>query len=113
MEGYGHGCITTHKAGLNPLYLADDFYKTKALHDLFPQHPKLHLGQSVTHAAMQTKPKGQMVARIWPVYPKTVRIWYHSLVAIARDIPHGDLVASAHLLTAKFQIPGHRSAHKC
>ena len=58
MQDYRHGCIAAHKAGLYPLYLANNLNEAETLEDLLPEHPQLHLGKAITHTAMQSKPEG-------------------------------------------------------
>ena len=46
-----------HETGENPFGLSDNFNPLKAVHDLFPEHAQLHLGQTIANTAMNTEAK--------------------------------------------------------
>mmetsp|Transcript_13693 Transcript_13693/g.17722 ORF Transcript_13693/g.17722 Transcript_13693/m.17722 type:complete len:211 (-) Transcript_13693:490-1122(-) len=60
---------------------------------------------------MDTEPEGEMATCIRAVDPEPVWIFDHRLIAIARDIPHDDLVAFFDLLAAELDVFQRCSTH--
>ena len=52
--------------------------------DLFPENTQLHLGQTVTHAAMNAEAEGDVIPSVWAVDDEAIRIRKNVLVMIAR-----------------------------
>src|SRR5262245_7873167 len=81
------------------------------LEDLVPQDLQLDLGQPVTHAAMNARAERKVVPRPGPVDHEALRIVDDLLVAVAGDVPHDDLVASADSLAAQLGVHAGGAAH--
>ena len=64
MKLYGHSREAADKVGLHPLWLAYQFHKTEALHDLLPQDAQLHLCQAIAHAAVYTETERAVVTGV-------------------------------------------------
>ena len=65
----------------------------EALQDLFPDDAQLQLGQAVADAAVDAEAEREVLARPLAVDDVGVRVVDHLVVAVARDVPHDDLVA--------------------
>jgi hypothetical protein len=64
---------------LNPLELFQDF---------LPQYSQLHLCKPITHTAMDTEPKTELLPCLGTVNPKPISLFNDATVTISRDIPH-------------------------
>src|SRR5437868_4854762 len=84
-----------HEAGADALRLADDLDHREPLQNLLPDHPQLHLGQAVADAAVDSEAERQVLAGAFAVDDECVRVLDRLLVAVARDVPHDDLLALA------------------
>ena len=58
-----HLGVAVDKVRRHQLGFADNFDHMEALLHLFPKDPKLHFSQTVAHAAVYAKAKGQVLAR--------------------------------------------------
>jgi hypothetical protein len=83
----------------------------EALEDLFPQDLQLHLGQAVAHAAVDAEAEAQVLARAGAVDDELVGVLDGGLVAVARQVPHRDLVALGDLLAAQLGVLRGGAAH--
>ena len=54
----------TYKVVWQSLDVSNHLYLMKPQHDLFPQHTQLHLSQTISHTAVNAKPKGDMSSSI-------------------------------------------------
>src|SRR6202046_1492170 len=93
----------------HPLRLADDLDSRQAIEDFLPQDLQLHFGQALADAAVNAEAERQMLAWAGAVDDEPVGLFDRLLVAVAGDIPHGDLVTLANELAAEFRV-GKRSA---
>ena len=82
-----------------------------ALQDFLPDDAELHLGEAVAHATVNAEAEGQMLAGALTIDHQLVRVRDYVLVAVARDIPHGNLVALPDLLAAQLVILQGGTAH--
>src|ERR1700694_1103296 len=87
------GLIALHKTRIHPLGLGDHLNIVEALEDFFPDDLQLQLGQPQADAAVNTEAERDMGARPRPVDDELIGTIDYLFVAVARDIPHHDLVA--------------------
>src|SRR5690348_11890152 len=73
------------------------------LQDFLPQDGQLHLGQTVSNATMYAEAEGKMLARPGTIDDEAVWVFDRVFVAVARYVPHGDLVALADRLACNFR----------
>src|SRR4051794_38985721 len=83
----------------------------ESLQDLLPDDLELQLGQTQADAAMDAEAERQMLARAGAVDDEVIWTLDSGLVAVARDIPHHDLVALPDLLAAELDVGQRRAAH--
>src|SRR6202044_601688 len=95
----------------HPLRLSDNLDSWQAIEDFLPQDLQLHFGQALADASVNAEAERQMLA--WPgaVDDEPVGLFDRLLVAIARDIPHGDLITLANELAAEFRVGKRSAAH--
>ena len=89
----GRVSIALDEARIHPLGLADHLDLVEALEDLFPDDLQLQLGEPHADAAVDAEAERQMRARPRAVDDEVVGTLDRLLVAVARDVPHHDLVA--------------------
>src|SRR3954462_7712942 len=90
--------ITFDEAGIHPLRLPDHLNMVEALHDFFPDDLQLQFGKPDSGAAVNTESERDVSARPRSVDDELVGTLDHIFVAVARDVPHHDLVALLELL---------------
>src|SRR5215469_11672266 len=78
---------------------------------LLPKDPQLQIRQTVANTAMNAGSIGEMLAGLRAVDDEFVGALDYALVAIARHVPHNDLIASADMLAGELDIASRRSAH--
>src|SRR3954454_19647913 len=105
------GFVALDEAGIYPLRLADHLNIVEALEDFFPDNLQLQLGQPDPDAAVDAEAERDMGARPNTVENEVVGTFDHLLVAVARDVPHHDLVALLDLAAAEFEIRKRGAAH--
>src|SRR5258705_5067037 len=98
------GLIAFHKARIHPLGLADHLNIGEPLHDFLPDDLQLQLGQSDSHATVNAEAEGEVGARPGAVDDELVGTIDHLVVAVARDVPHHDLVTFFEPLAAELDI---------
>src|SRR6185437_12679161 len=81
------------------------------LHDLLPEDLQLQLGEAIADAAVDAEPERHVVAHVRAVDPVVVGPLDHGLVAVAGEIPHGDLLACADGLAGQLDVRPRRAAH--
>src|SRR5215469_7550242 len=79
--------------------------------DFFPEYLQLQIRQSIADTAVNTCAVGEVLARLGPIDDEMVRPVDHTLVAVAGNVPHDDLVAAANVLAGKLGIARRRAAH--
>ena len=94
--------IPAHRRRTHPGRLPHDLDHREARQDLLPQNLELHLGQAVAHAAVDAETKRQVLARARAVDDEFIRPVDRVFVAVARQLPHGELVAFLDLFAAWF-----------
>ena len=102
---------TMQEAAWKPLPIAGFLHADIALQNFLDVDPQLQLCEASTNAAMHTKAKADMAARILARHIKDFCIVKQSLVAIARDIPQHDFLALADHLPIKLIILRRRAPH--
>src|ERR1700674_4985242 len=105
------GLVALDEARIYPLGLADHLNFVEPLQDLFPDYLQLKLGQSEPNAAMNAEPEGDVGTRPGPVNDEVVRTLDDLLVAVARDVPHHDLVTFHDLPAAELEVLERGPAH--
>ena len=95
-----------HEVRLRAHRLADHVDAREALEDLFPQHLELQLREAVAHAAVDAEAEAHVLARPRAIDDEAAGVLDRLLVAVARDVPHDDLVALADLLAAELDVGG-------
>src|SRR3984893_12686366 len=93
------------------LGLADDLDSWQPIEDFLPKNLQLHFGQALADAAVNTEAERQMLAWTGAVDDEAVGVFDRLLVAVARDVPHGDFVALADELAAKYDVFERGAAH--
>src|ERR1700733_13940374 len=83
----------------------------EALHDFLPDDLQLQLGQPDSDAAVNTEAERNMRARPRPVDDEFVRTLDDLVVAVARDVPHHDLVALLEPVAAELEVLERGAAH--
>ena len=83
----------------------------KALLNFFPKYAYLHLRKTITHAAVNTKAKGQVLTRSVSVDNKLVGFINGALIAVTRDIPHDNLLAGLNGLATQDIVFGRLTTH--
>src|SRR3982074_1961715 len=91
-DANGQGLVALDEARIYPLGLADHLNIVEPLQDLFPDYLQLQLGQSEPNAPVHTEAEGDVGTRPGPVNYEVVRTLDDLVVAVARDVPHHDLV---------------------
>src|ERR1039458_8470253 len=83
----------------------------ETLHDFLPNDLQLQLGQSDSDAAMNPEAEGDVSARPRPVDDEFIGTIDDLVVAVARDVPHHDLVALLEPFAAKLDVLERGAAH--
>src|ERR1700740_1948239 len=93
-----------HETRIHPLGRPNHLDIVEALEDLFPDNLELQLGKADADAAVDAEAERQM--RAWPraIDQELVGALDRLLVAVARDVPHHDLVALLDLLAAELGV---------
>ena len=92
--------IASDKVRMYALLRPNHLDMAEAIHNLLPQDAQLHLGQAIAHAAMNPKPKGNVMTGVGAIYDEVICLLNYRFVAITADVPHGHLVALADGLAA-------------
>src|SRR5581483_7855357 len=90
-NAYWQVLVALDEVRAQPPRLAGNLDHRIALQDLLPDHPQLHLRQALAEAAVDPEAEGGVLARPRPVDDELARPLDGALVAVARDVPHGDL----------------------
>src|SRR5580704_2212853 len=93
-----------HEGRVNPLRLANNLDLREAQQDLLPQNLQLHFGEALAHAAVNAEAEREMLPRPGAIDDEAIGVVDRLFVAVAGDVPHGDLVALADRLTANLGI---------
>src|SRR5580698_3771789 len=101
----------THKGRSNARGFARDLDDLESAQDFLPENFQLQFGQPVADAAVDAETKGQVLARSLAIDDEAVRLTYCRFVAVARQVPHRQLVALLDLLTRQFRVGQRRSPH--
>ena len=75
--------VAFHEARLHSYRVASHLDVLEALHDLFPDNAKLHLGKTVAHTTVNAESERDVVTGVRPVDGELVRPVDHLLVAVA------------------------------
>src|ERR1700730_15370481 len=105
------GLVALDEARIYPPGLADHLDIIEPLQDFFPDYLQLKLGQSEPDAPMNTEAEGDVGTRPGPVNDEIVRTLDDLFVAVARDVPHHDLVTFLDLLAAELDVLERGPAH--
>src|ERR1700761_4692799 len=100
-----------HETRIHPLGRPDHLNMIEPLEDFFPDDLELQLGKADSDAAMDAEAERQMRARPGAIDQEFVGTLDRLLVAVARDVPHDDLVALPDLLAAEFEVGKRGAAH--
>src|SRR5436305_3145334 len=92
------GLVAFDKARIDPLRLADHLDIVEAFQDFLPDDLQLQFGEPQAHATVDAEAEGDVGARPRAVNDKLVGTLDRFFVAVARDVPHHDLVALFDLL---------------
>src|SRR5216683_2619091 len=98
------GLVALDEARIYPLGLADHLNLVEPLQDFFPDYLQLKLGQSEPNAAMNAEAEGDVGTRPGTVNDEVVRTLDYLVVAVARDVPHHDLVTFLDLPAADLEV---------
>ena len=91
--------------------LAGDAHRHVALQHLLEQDLQLQLGQPGADAAVDAEAERQVPPGVGPLDIEPFGIGKHALVAVARDVPHDDLVALFHLVAGDLGVFLRGAAH--
>src|SRR5216683_2340535 len=105
------GLVALDEARIYPLGLADHLNFVEPLQDFFPDYLQLKLGQSEPNAPMNTEAEGDVGTRPGPVNDEVVRTLDDLVVAVARDVPHHDLVIFLDLPATELDVLERGPAH--
>src|SRR6185312_8197447 len=105
------GLVTLHEAGIHPLRLADHLNIVVPLEDFFPDDLELKLCKPDSDAAMDAETEGDVGARPRAINDEFVGAIDHVFVAVARDVPHHDLVTLLDLPAAELDVFKRGAAH--
>ena len=111
MDANGQRPDATDEVGVEPGRLADDVNFKPALQDFLPEDLQLQFGEPIADATMNTGPERQVLARLGTIDDETVGRLDRILVAVARDIPHDDLIALGDRFAAELRRRGGRAPH--
>src|SRR6202011_694509 len=103
--------IALDEARIHPLGPAYHLNFVEPLQDLLPNDLELQLGEPDPDAAVDAEAERQMLARPRPVDQELVRTLDRLFVAVARDVPHHDLVAFLELFAAELEVVERGPAH--
>src|SRR5690349_24986402 len=84
--------IALHERRIRSFRLARHLDHREAFHDFFPDDLELQLGQPVSDATMDSESERDVPARVLAFNVVVIGPFDHVLVAVARDVPHDDLV---------------------
>src|SRR4051812_17033785 len=104
---------TLYEARIDPLGFADHVDVVETLENLFPNNLELEFSEPQADAAMDAEAEGKMRARPGAVDDEIVGPFDRLFVAVARDVPHHDLVTLLDLLAAELEIGQRGAAHMC
>src|SRR5205823_12666407 len=99
------------EVGIDALRRSHDLDDRITLHDLFPQNAQLQLREAIADAAMDAEAEGQMLPRPCAIDDEVVRVLDRVWIAVARDVPHDDLVALFDGFAADLAIGRRGTAH--
>src|SRR6202790_461946 len=105
------GLVALDEARIYPLGLADHLNLVEPFQDFFPDYLQLKLGQSEPNAAMNSEAEGDVGTRPGPVNDEVVRTLDDLVVAVARDVPHHDLVTFLDRPAAELEVLERGPAH--
>src|SRR6266487_2862794 len=105
------GLVAFDKTRIHPLGFADHFNILETLENFFPDDLELQLGQPDSNAAMDAEAEGNVGTRPGAVDDEVVGAVDRLLVAVARNVPHHDLVALLDLSAAELDIFECGAAH--
>src|SRR6516165_695631 len=105
------GLVALDETRIHPLRLVHHLDLVETPEDLLPDNLQLQLGKSHADAAMDAEAERQMGAGAGAVDHELVRRFDHRLVAVARNVPHHDLVALPDLLAAELDVLQGGAAH--
>jgi hypothetical protein len=71
----------------------------------------LKLGKPVADASVDAETKGQMLTRSFTINNEAVGLRNRRLVAVARQVPHRQLIALANLLATQLRVDERASPH--
>ena len=103
--------ITPDEVVADALGSANNLDILKAFHNFLPKDTQLHLCKAVTHAAVNTHSKGQMVTHIGSVNNEAVGLGDNIAVPVSRRIPKDDTAAFWNRLAPELYVPGRCTAH--
>jgi hypothetical protein len=103
--------LKPHEGRAHARRRAHHFDGLEALENFFPQDLQLHLRQAVAHAAVDAEAEGQMLARSRAVDDEVVRAFDRGFIAVARQVPHRDLVALLDRLAGQLGVLHAGAAH--
>src|SRR5579871_4943561 len=103
--------VALDEARIHPLWLVHHLNLVKSLEDLLPDDLQLQLRQPHANAAVDAETERQMDARARAIDQELVGPLDCGLVAVARDVPHHDLVALLDLFAAKLEVIKRGAAH--
>ena len=95
----------------DPLRLAQNLDRPASPQNVLPQKLQLHLCEVFSHAAVDAEAEGEVLTRAGTVDEETVGFLDCVFVAIAGDVPHGDLLALAYGFAADFRVLERGAAH--
>src|SRR6185437_14185962 len=111
VQSYRHAVVALHEARRDAAGFAGEFDVREAFHDLFPDDLELQFRQAIADAAVNAEAERQVLAGARAIYQIGVGVFDHFVVAVARDVPHHDLLALPDLLAAEFDVARRVAAH--
>src|SRR3954452_24898487 len=91
-DPHRQGFETLHETRIDPLGFADHLDVVESLEDLFPDNLELDLAKPQADAAVDAEAEREMRARAGAVNDEFVALFDRVGVAVARNVPHHDLV---------------------
>src|SRR5947208_11327121 len=110
-DAHWQGFVAFDKTGIHPLRFANHLNIVEALQDFLPDDLQLQLGQPEPDATMNPEAERDVGARPGPVDDELVGAIDRLFVAVARDVPHHDLVTLLELFAAELYVLERGPAH--
>ena len=107
----GRFLVALHEGRKDAMRLFHHLDAVVALEDLLPDDFQLQLRKAQAHAAVDAEAEREVRARSLAVDDEVVRLLDHLIVAVARDVPHDDLVALPDCLALELDVLERRAAH--